>query len=99
MRRSAIKRRRTPKLTNYLDELALMRPVVVSRFAGQCHICNDPGTAVHHRKLRSQGGDNSLDNLLLLCDSCHAYVHNHPALAVSAGYILRRDDPVDTIAR
>ena len=32
----------------------------------------------HHVKLRSAGGNDSLDNLILLCNSCHNKVHNGP---------------------
>ena len=99
LKRSGMVRRRSPRRTAYSEELALMRPVVVARAGGVCHVCYDPGTVVHHRKLRSQGGTNEVDNLMLLCQSCHEYVHNHPALAVAAGYILRRGDHVDNFAR
>ena len=99
LKRSRMVRRRSPRSAAYSEELALMRPVVVARAGGACHVCADPGTVVHHRKLRSQGGTNEVDNLMLLCQTCHEYVHNHPALSLAAGYILRRDDPVDNFAR
>jgi hypothetical protein len=45
----------------------------------------------HHRKLRSQGGENTAQNLILLCGSgttgCHGWVHSHISEAIDAGYI------------
>lgn len=55
--------------------------------------------SIHHRKLRSQGGDNSLPNLVLLCGSgctgCHGAVHAKPKWAREfGGWILKStDDP------
>jgi len=46
----------------------------------QCQICGDrPGDPycqlhVHHRVPRSQGGPNTVENLITLCDLCHAVV-------------------------
>jgi 5-methylcytosine-specific restriction endonuclease McrA len=31
---------------------------------------------VHHKKLRSQGGDDSELNLMTLCNSCHSNEHH-----------------------
>lgn len=45
------------------------------RAAGMCEArlkdCAYWGSDPHHRKLRSRGGTNALENLLLLCRSCH----------------------------
>jgi hypothetical protein len=55
--------------------------------------------SIHHRKLRSQGGDNSLPNLILLCGSgttgCHGAVHAKPKWARKfGGWLLKStDDP------
>jgi 5-methylcytosine-specific restriction endonuclease McrA len=55
--------------------------------------------SIHHRKLRSQGVDNSLPNLILLCGSgstgCHQAVHAKPKWAREfGGWILKgSDDP------
>ncbi len=32
---------------------------------------------VHHRKYRSRGGTNSLDNLLHVCRGCHDWIHTN----------------------
>jgi 5-methylcytosine-specific restriction endonuclease McrA len=51
-------------------------------------------THVHHRKLRSQGGDHSLANLILLCGPHHDAVHANPALGYELGFLVRSfDDP------
>jgi hypothetical protein len=51
-------------------KLALLR-----RSQGYCEImlpgCTVFGSDPHHRKLRSRGGSNTLDNLLLACRPCH----------------------------
>jgi hypothetical protein len=48
----------------------------------------------HHRKLRSQGGDNSDANLLPVCSRCHNWIHANPKLAVERGLIVRSwEDP------
>lgn len=52
------------------------------RDQNQCQICGDrPGDPycelqVHHRVPRSQGGPDTLENLITLCDLCHAVVTN-----------------------
>ena len=35
------------------------------------------GMHVHHKRPLSAGGDNSLDNLITLCESCHENQHPH----------------------
>ncbi len=50
------------------------------RDKSQCQICGDrPGDPycelhVHHRVPRSEGGSDTLENLITLCDLCHAVV-------------------------
>lgn len=49
--------------------------------------------AVHHRRLRSQGGDDAVDNLVALCaDTCHnvasTSVHQNVAEAIRRGFIV-----------
>lgn len=47
----------------------------------------------HHRKNRSQGGQDVLSNLLLLCGSgttgCHGYVTEHPEDACNNGWSVK----------
>jgi len=76
----------------YEDELDEMRPLVVARAHGLCQICREqPGTVVHHRLRRSQGGKNELSNLMLLCGPCHGVVHEFPATSFAQGYLLKRE--------
>lgn len=99
---AAVKPKRL-KLTGPSD--AVVRRVL-DRDGDSCVRCGlglsgDRGTgwSVHHRKLRSQGGDNSLSNLVALCGhgsaGCHGYAHARPTRARrEGGWILRStDDP------
>lgn len=43
---------------------------------------------VHHRRLRSQMGDNGAANLVTLCPLCHHWVHHHVAVATALGWIV-----------
>ena len=53
-----------------------------------------PSEDVHHRKLRSQGGDHRWSNLMPVCRPHHDSIHRNPALSHAAGYIvLRNEDP------
>lgn len=102
-------RRRTPirqqstRARRHAAEWRVAREVAYRRSGGWCEVC---GTAItrdayeaHHRKLRSQGGDDRPENLLALCPGpagCHhARVHGGDRAAVeAAGWIVRRaDDP------
>lgn len=52
------------------------RKAVYKREGYTCAICSDNrGLQVHHAILRSQGGSNSLHNLITLCWKCHAIAH------------------------
>ncbi len=63
-----------------------------ARDGGRCQSCGLPITLqdaqIHHRKLRSQGGGHTLDNLVTLDASCHRWWHNHPALGYAAGWLI-----------
>lgn len=73
-----------------------------ARARGRCECCGSrlpPGIGVrHHRQLRSQGGVDSLENLLLLLPEHHAdRVHAHPAWAREHGFIVGMSmDPATT---
>jgi len=60
-----------------------------------CEMCGRWGaTNAHHRRNRSQGGDDELSNLLLLCGSgttgCHGFVTTEPQIAKRMGWTVRR---------
>ncbi len=50
----------------------------------QCAICgNKDFLEIHHITPKTSGGTDDYDNLILLCASCHAIIHNrayHPSL-------------------
>lgn len=52
----------------------------VHRRDSRCRMCGGNGTEVHHVKFRSQGGEDSVLNLALLCTDCH-HTHAHGPLA------------------
>lgn len=52
------------------------RKAVYKRDGYSCALCDSPrGLQVHHAIRRSQGGGNSLHNLITLCWRCHAVAH------------------------
>lgn len=102
-------RRMTDRVrSEYEAEFARMRPLVRAASRGRCGAgvaadCSGIATHVHHRKLRSQGGPNTLDNLLDVCLWCHATIHGNPARSYAAGLLVRGSDdpaavPVNTAA-
>lgn len=57
------------------------------------------GWSVHHRLLRSQGPDHSIQNVIILCGSgttlCHGRVHAEPAASRAGGWMLSgRQEPL-----
>lgn len=72
---------------------------VLARDGGKCAGCGDwlrgqrgVDYSVHHRKLRSQGGDNRLSNLVSLCghgtSGCHGLAHSEVAAARVSGFLM-----------
>lgn len=50
--------------------------------------CQGRAVHPHHRKRRSQGGDDSQRNVISVCASCHRWIHEHPAAAYSRGLLV-----------
>lgn len=81
----------------------------LERDAWSCVVCGEAlhgrrgfDWTVHHRKLRSQCGDNRLSNLICVCGhgtvGCHGDIHAAPAKAQEAGWIVsREDDPAQVL--
>lgn len=81
---------------------------VLKRADGKCESCGEElfgrrsiEYSIHHRKRRSQGGDNRLSNLVALCghgtSGCHGACHSEVAQARLAGFlILSTEDPAET---
>lgn len=81
----------------YQRELNKMAPLVLARATNLCEArlqkCQGRAQRIpHHRKLRSQGGTNSLANLLAVCWSCHDYIHRNPAWSYDHKFLLHSYD-------
>jgi hypothetical protein len=70
------------KRRGYQAEYRAQTLLVKERSGGRCeirqaHDCDGIATdSPHHRKFRSQGGSNSVDNLLDVCWTGHAWIHH-----------------------
>ena len=55
-----------------------VKSAVLHRDNYKCQICGEKQAKleVHHIRFRSQGGSNSMDNLVVLCSECHSKVHS-----------------------
>lgn len=53
-------------------------------------VCTGRADHVHHIVRKSQGGDNTMGNLISLCLACHQHIHANVAWARSHGYIRSR---------
>jgi len=57
-----------------------LREHVLRREGWRCQFCGSrTNLEVHHQQFRSQSGEDSEDNLITLCSSCHSSVHNRKA--------------------
>ena len=53
-----------------------LRQRVLRRDGWRCQSCGTMSNLeVHHRQFRSHSGDDSEDNLITLCATCHADIH------------------------
>ena len=53
-----------------------LRRQVLRRDGWRCQCCGGRlNLEVHHKELRSQGGDDSEQNLITLCAACHERLH------------------------
>ena len=69
--------------------------LVKNRAAGYCEVCGSPALesmALHHRKLKSRGGKDTVANLIYVHHSCHnlgSYsIHLNPEIATKKGYMV-----------
>ena len=72
------------------------------RSGGRCEFgphpgCPGPGEHLHHRKLRSAGGENTAENLVDVCHIAHhELIHGNQTWARHHGWIVSRyRDPAD----
>ena len=67
---------------------------VLGRSRGFCERCGKPShdLALHHRKLRSRGGKDSVTNLVAVCHKCHNLgthsIHLNPKEATEKGWMV-----------
>lgn len=66
-----------------------------------CERCRSrPAIHRHHRKRRSQGGDDSEQNIARVCLECHSWIHDNPRDAAAAGWlVLSWQDPTEVEAQ
>lgn len=62
-------------------------------------VCSGMGEHIHHRQLRSQGGEHAVANCIFICSDDHTYIHGHPAESYRNGWIVHgfdypEDEPV-----
>ena len=53
-----------------------VRKACRERAEGRCEYCGGKGTQLHHAVFRSQGGQHTPENLILLCNACHKKAHS-----------------------
>lgn len=62
------------------------------RVGNKCERCGERcgRLAGHHRLPKSQGGQDTDDNCVILGKPCHTHVHDNPAESYAAGWMERR---------
>ncbi len=59
------------------DQYDTLRNQVLRRDGWRCQSCGTMcNLQVHHRTLRSHSGEDSEENLITLCNACHAQIHH-----------------------
>ena len=68
---------RRTEYNSYLESPAwkLLRGDARRRANGKCEMCNGTPDHVHHIKYPKQFKDDHIDNLLVVCESCHRKLH------------------------
>ena len=68
---------RRSRLKLPIDAYERLKQAVLKRDNWRCQNCGRlENLEVHHKRMRSQGGDDSDVNLITLCHSCHANEHH-----------------------
>jgi ATP-dependent DNA helicase RecQ len=69
-------RPKQPRLRLDPQDYDHLRQQVLRRDGWRCQSCGTRSyLEVHHKEFRSQSGDDSEENLITLCTSCHDVVH------------------------
>lgn len=64
--------------------------------SGMSPDCTGQAVHSHHRKMRSQGGDDDPENKMNVCSFCHLAIHASPAKAYAMGQLVKSyDDPAE----
>jgi len=70
-----IKRKR-PRIRLDQEAYARLHRGILKRDGWRCQRCGSlENLQVHHKRFRSQSGDDSEENLITLCASCHHQIH------------------------
>lgn len=76
---------------------AVVVEAIYERAGGYCEAGGLPlsgEVALHHRKLRSQSGEHTVANLILVHGDCHRAIHANPHRSYELGHMVRRrEDP------
>jgi 5-methylcytosine-specific restriction endonuclease McrA len=68
--------RRGAKAAKDKKELDAITPALMERAGERCERCRSGFQLVrHHKRRRSQGGENTLENVFLVCTICHEDIH------------------------
>lgn len=86
-----------------MKDLQRLRELVYSRSQGYCEKCGlglPESWALHHRKLKSRGGKDTVENLIALHHECHNLgtnsVHLNIKIAEENGWIVKgHADPAE----
>lgn len=73
------------------DRYTSLRVLVHDRGNGRCERCGcclGVDWQCHHRRLRSQGGRDAVENLVAICPPCHQWAHTNPERARADGWIV-----------
>lgn len=75
-----------------------VRRQVAARARGLCEArfsadCMTGGVHAHHKRRRSQGGPDTVENLLWVCTPCHLRIHTEIAEAVEHGLLTHTEAP------
>lgn len=60
-------------------------------------VCGWQAHHFHHRRMRSQQGGDTAENLAVVCAFCHDFIHKNAGFAYEAGLLVRSvRDPAET---
>jgi hypothetical protein len=85
------------------EPLLSYKELLAQRSEGICEAnidgCGQFATQAHHRKMRSQGGNNELTNLMHVCHGCHSKIHQFPERSYGMGFLVRSHEDPATVRR